>query len=233
MDRFNQFYNEEPEWKILMKNKIAFCSLAFGELYVAQLNRLKESILNIYPDADLFFYNEAFPKGAQTMDASMYGFKPHVIAQALNVGFEKIIFFDPAMILLGKLNYYDELLKKYSILAVQDDTLLSSVTSDKCLSYFGVERDWLIGKHLVGGSFYYFDFTQDITKKIFAEWKAAEEAGIFGSQMEQASGQLQGHRNDETVLAMCLYLNGKTPLPYTGSKYNWDENPIMVKKHFK
>lgn len=216
-----------------MKNKIAFCSLAFGELYVAQLERLKESILNIYPDANLFFYNETFPEGAQAMDASLYGFKPHVITQALNKGFEKIIFFDPAMILLDRLDYYDDLLKKYSVLAVQDDTLLSNVTSDKCLNYFGVDRDWLIDKHLVGGSFYYFDFSQDITKIIFNQWKLAEEFGIFGSQQEQASGQLQGHRNDETVLAMCLYRNGKTPLPYTGSRYNWDTNPLMIKKHFK
>lgn len=215
-------------------NNIAFCCVAFGEKYIEQQIRLKESILNIYPNANLFFWTGGdLPIGSQAFLASLYGFKPHAVTAAYNAGFKKIVFFDPAIILLDKLDYYDTLLKEYGVLAVRDEQKLIGVTSDNCKKYFDLDDNWLENKYLVGGSFYYFDFETDLCKKIFADWKLAEEKGIFGSQDEQSTGHLQGHRSDETVMAICLYKNGSKPLPYVGSRYNWDENPIMIKKHFK
>ena len=82
-------------------------------------------------------------------------------------------------------------------------------------------------------SFYYFDFETQLAKDIFSQWKLAEEKGIFGSQDEQSVGLLQGHRMDETVMSICMYKNGIEPMTYTGSRYNWDSNAIMIKKHFK
>ena len=214
--------------------KIAFVCVAFGDKYIEQQVRLKESILNIYPNADLFFWTGGdLPIVSQTFYASLYGFKPHGVTAAYNAGFTKIVFFDPAVILLDKLDYYDDLLKEYGVLAVQDDTKLKTVISKDCINYFGIDDDWLDGKNLVGGSFYYFDFEVESCKKIFSEWKLAEEKGVFGSQEQQAQGLIGAHRSDETVMAICLYRNGSKPLPYSGSRYNWDANPIMDKKHFK
>ncbi len=214
--------------------KIAFVCLAFGEKYIAQQERLKESILKIYPDADLFFWTgDELPVGAQSFSASLYGFKPHAVTAAYNAGFKKIVFFDPAVILKDKLDYYDDLLKEYGILAVRDESKLGGVISKDCISYFNITDEWLEGKYLVGGSFYYFDFDIESCRNAFAEWKLAEEKGIFGSQDQQSHGLIGTHRSDETVMAICLYRNGSKPLPYGGSRYNWDVNPIMVKEHFR
>ena len=88
-------------------------------------------------------------------------------------------------------------------------------------------------QHAANTSFYYFDFENEKARNIFSEWKLAEEHGIFGSQDDLSKGLLQSHRNDETVMSICMYRNGVEPMSYSGSRYNWDANPIMIKKHFK
>lgn len=72
-----------------------------------------------------------------------------------------------------------------------------------------------------------------MTWEVFRTWEKAEAKGIFGSQDEEAAGRLQGHRADETCLALALYKHNLQPMPYTHSRYDKDRNPILVKEHFK
>ena len=215
-------------------DKIAFCSLAFGDhRYLEQIDRLEGSIKTHYENPNLFFYRNSYPKTSQSFDDSFYGFKVHVIQEAIDAGFKKIIWFDPAMILMQKnLDYYDAILENHPVIAIKDDHKLKPFINERCKNYFGINDEWLVEKdaHLLGGSFYYFDFDKDFTKKVFTEWKDAEANGIFGNTNQHDVGN---HRMDETCLSVCLYKNGSSPLKYSGSRYNWDENPILTKQHFK
>ena len=86
--------------------------------------------------------------------------------------------------------------------------------------------------HLVGGSLYYFDFNQPKCQKIFDEWAESERRGIFGSMKEQCGEELQGHRSDETMMALFLYKHGSKP--FTGAtRYNWEKGGVILKQHFK
>ena len=213
---------------------VAFCSLAFGDYrYLEQIDRLEASIKNKYENPNLFFYRNSYPNGSYTFNDSFYGFKVHAVQEAINAGFKKVIWLDAAMILDKKeIEYYDEVLERYPVIAVKDDNKLIKHINDRCKNFFNINDEWLNEKdaHLVGGSFYYFDFEKELAKNIFTDWKTAESNGIFGNSRQSDVG---AHRMDETCMAVCLYKNGSSPLPYGESRYNWDVNPVFIKEHFK
>lgn len=212
-------------------NEVCFVSVAFGPLYVDQQDRLVKSILEIYLDANLHFYRDALPIGSKPFFDSLYGFKPHAIMEARRKGYTKIVWLDPAMILMGPI---DDLLK-YEIMAVQDDHKLAQFISDQYLSLNELTRNNLMDMpwHLIGGSLLYFDFHSQKTCDIFNSWLLDEMNGLFGSQDQQAREQLQGHRNDETCLAMSIYKHGLKPSSGSDVRYCTEANPMFTKKHFK
>ena len=209
---------------------VVFCSVAFGEEYVKQQHRLKDSIKAIYPKANQLFYINELPPGSKPFRDSLYGFKPHLVFEAKKE-YSKVIFLDPAMILVGKIDR----LFPFQMIAVKDDSVLHNVVSNKTLQYYRLsnleikENEW----HLVGGSFYYFDFTTKVANDIFNTWFTAEVNGLFGSQQEAASEQLQGHRYDETLMALAMYFNGIEPQRADEVGYCITNNSIWQKKHFK
>lgn len=218
-----------------MSKEIAFVSVAFGDKrYIEQQERLKHSILLIYPDAPLYFWTNEMPPGARSMSDSLYGFKPHAVAHALKQGHKKIMFFDPAIILMKPIDFYQEKVKEYGVCCARDDNKLSPFCDDRSLREYGLIREDIKDWHLVGGSFYYFDFNVLLSEVIFNTWLSSERIGLFGSQKEQASGQLQGHRNDEAMMAIALYRHGSKPMS-DDVRYNCEnkEVEIIAKKHFK
>lgn len=211
---------------------VVFVSVAFGFEYLKQMDRLQKSILAKYPEANLLFFDNGLPNGSKAFLDSLYGFKPHAIAEARNQGFNKVIWLDPAMILVDKVN---DLVDFPTMVAVKDDTRLYNVVSDKCYSYFGLDANYVAFKnwHLVGGSLYFFNFDRPKDNIILDTWLNAERAGIFGSQHEAASEQLQGHRYDEAVMALAMYMKGVEPVGADQIRYCISENPMFIKKHFK
>lgn len=210
---------------------VVFCSVCFGDpRYFEQMEKLKESILSFYPDANLMFFRGFYPPGSRDFYHSLYGFKPHAVLAAKEK-FNKVVWLDPAMVMVDKI---DDLMK-FTMMAVKDDNVLFNVVSDACYLHFGItkkevfEKDW----HLVGGSIYYFDFEKESANKIFNRWYRAEIAGMFGSQEEQASERLQGHRMDEAVMALAMYEEGIEPVSADEARYCWAKNPMFIKKHFK
>ena len=218
-----------------MSENVAYCCVAFGDKrYIEQQARLKHSILQIYPDAPLFFWTNEMPPGARSMNESLYGFKPHAVRAALDAGYQKICFFDPAIILVKPVDHYLNIVKDYGVLAVHDDNKLSPFCYDKALNIYGLTRAAIKDWHLVGGSFYFFDFDMELCHTIFNKWYLDETMGYFGSQKEQASEQLKGHRNDEAMMALSLYTSGSRPIN-DDHRYNCEnmDVEILTKKHFK
>lgn len=220
-----------------MINQVCFVCQAFGKLnygddrYVEQQSRLKESILSIYPDANLLFYTNSLPDGARPFHISLYGLKVHCIEQAWKNGFTKVIWLDPAMILTDKI---DDLFK-FRLVAVKDDNKLTGLISEKAIEYFNIDKEEMTSKdwRLVGGSLYYFDFDFELTQKIFQMWKKSEIRGMFGSQYEAASELINGHRNDESCMAAAIYLNGHEPTDAFKVRYCIEDNAMFRKNHFK
>lgn len=213
-----------------MVKDVCFASVAFGPQYIEQQIRLKKSILSIYPDANILFWTNELPKGSKDFLESLYGFKVHAVHEARKQ-FSKVIWLDPAMILTGHITKF----ANYSVIAVKDDSVLWNVTSDKVYRHYGIRKEEVMahGWHLVGGSFYYFDFDQQDANQVFNMWYNAEIKGLFGSQQEAASERLQGHRYDETLMAYAMYFNHIEPQRADEVGYCISENSIFQKKHFK
>lgn len=209
-----------------------FVSVAFGDRrYIEQQKILKESILKIYPDAPLYFWTDEMPPGSRPFHKSLYGFKPHAVKFARDAGYDKVVFFDPACILMDRINYYDYLSIDHGVIAIQDDNKLNSFCYDRALKPFGLKRSQISKWHLVGGSFYYFNFETTLAWNIFEKWSECERLGYFGSQEDQASGKLHGHRSDEAIMSLALYTSGGRPLS-EDTRYRCD-GCIIDKKHFK
>lgn len=211
---------------------LAVCSLAFGERYTWRLGRLKETLQNTNPTVPFLSWSETLPPGARPFNESMYGFKPWCIQYALDQGYNKIAFIDCTCVVQDDLSYYDQFTDEHGVLAVQDDNKLTGFCSDRALKYINKKRNYLHDKHLVGGSLYYFDFNNPLCQRIFDLWITAEKNDLFGSQREEASERLQGHRSDETMMALMLYEAGSKP--FTGAtRYNWENGGVVQKAHFK
>lgn len=214
--------------------RLAFATVAvnsknYGDAYLVQQERLIKSIQLHHPEAEIFRWSNSYPPGARDWLTSSYGFKPHAVQAAREAGYTRIVYMDSAMILQAPLDC-QPLTEKYGVLAVKDDSNLAQVTSNNACKLYGVTREWLEGKNLVGGSFYYFDFESKLCEGIFGLWKWGEQNNAFGSQDEESAGLLQGHRHDEACMAICLYQYGSRPVTYEEVGY---QGRIMKKEHFR
>lgn len=208
---------------------IAFCSVAFGDQrYLDQQTRLIESIEKHHPESIGFHWANELPAGSPKFLDSLYGFKVHAVVHALNEGYDRILWLDPACFLLGRVDYLFDLCPAHGVVAVKDDNKLPS--SNTALEHFGYSRADIADFHLVGGSVYAFHFPY--SKQVFRMWYDAERRGIFGSQYAAASEKLQGHRYDETCMALSLYKHGFEPVGPDKASYNF-EGAAIIKKHFK
>lgn len=210
-----------------MNNDIIILSVAFGERYIEQQTRLHQSITEQYRGTTQHMpWCNTWPPGSRTHKESLYGFKVHAIKYALNEGFKKIIWLDTACILQQPVDYWFTL--DQPVLAARDDNKLKGLVSDKALRYFGFSScpDHL---HLVGGSVYVWDFNHPAAEKIFHTWAKAEAEGLFGAAHEK----LGGHRHDEALLSLSMFVHGYEPMACDVMRYNSGPESVIVKKHFK
>lgn len=208
---------------------ICFISVAFGdERYIAQQKRLIDSINATHPEAKQIHWTNELPDGSTAFLNSLYGFKVHAVLHAFNEGYERILFLDPACIVLQRLDFLFDLCDACGVVAIKDDNHLPC--SDTALAHFGYRREDIADFHLVGGSMYAFKFPGSYS--VFRMWYDAERRGIFGSQYEAASEKLQGHRYDETCMALSLYKHGFKPVGPDVGSYNF-EGAAIIKQHFK
>jgi hypothetical protein len=226
-------------------DEVIFTSYCFGDAYLNQQVRLRESILSVYPEANLHFVNEPEETGKPKFQQSLYGFKVNLVKECLQKGFKKIVFFDAAICLNGPIDYWFDIIKYCGVLAPVDRQVLSNVSSDACLKYLNINRGDLLDKNLAGGSVYVFDFDTEKCQKIFYEWARMEGAGMFGTQDDLSHDRLQSHRMDETCMALAMLLNGVKPLSHDEIKYAYEHpetkqmhggllnTPIVIKRHFK
>lgn len=210
-------------------DNLVFTSVAFGQAYLDQQRRLKQSILDLYPEAIINFYYDCMPPGARPMNTSLYGFKPHAVLESLKLG-QRVLWLDPAMIMVDK-QMRD--LTSLPLAVVQDDHKLSPFCSDQALAYFGQTRESIKDVHLLGGSLIYFDFRFQQTRDVFDLWLQAEKDNMYGGAGQRHTGSEREHRSDETILALAMHHYSMKPVSGARIRYCIAENPMFIKKHFK
>lgn len=198
--------------------------------------RLTKSILTVYDSARSFFWSDdpsdsPWPPGAKPHEESLYGFKVHAIRHAMDKGYKKIIWVDPACILHKPVQYYFEEPGMPAVTVVRDDNKLINFISDKAMRYY--DNPDIEGQHLVGGSLYVFDFNRPEAHMVFDSWAKAERDGMFGTSKEAASEQINKHRNDESCLAISLMMAGIPSVGHDVARYCNGPDSIWQKIHFR
>lgn len=206
-----------------------FVSVAFGQAYLDQMTRLKKSILDLIPNTNILFYYDCMPPGARSMEKSLYGFKPHAIAEAKK-NFKRVVWLDPAMILIDT-NFDD--MTRFPLAAVRDDHKLNPFISNQALEAYGVTRAQIEDFHLVGGSLYYFDFRIGVVEDVFNMWLESEKRNLYDGQGQRHTGATRGHRSDEALMALAMFKHGVNPVLGHEVRYCTENNPMFIKKHFK
>ena len=189
-----------------MKNCIV--SVAFRQPYLAHSKRQEEEIKGV----DTMYYRDQLPykDGIHTEDivshfqASLYGFKPHAIQRARNLGYTKIVWFDPSTLPTVDVSVLFKSLDTHPMIVRKGDNPLSKMTNQKAKDWFGVTEGDLVGVNHIGGTVYGFNFNDPKVCEVFELWKKAEEEGIFGNQ----DSFMAGHWCDESCLALAMLCFG-------------------------
>jgi hypothetical protein len=202
-----------------------------------------DSIKKIYPDANMMMWatesrdsahpSASVPPGYTNHATSTYGFKVHCVRNCIDAGYKKVIFLDAAMTLQAPLDSIMSLAHKHGVLATVGGAELQNVTSDRCLEFIEKTREDVTGIQMVGGSIYVFDFTNPVAMKVFEYWENLEHNGMFGSEEDHSRGRLQGHRQDETCMALAMHeygipIVGYDEIGYRGIGADGDENAPFI-----
>lgn len=212
-----------------MESDFCFLNVSFGDRYVRTQERLKDSILKIYPDANLFFWMDELPPGSKPFVNSLYGFKVHAINYARERGFKKVVWIDTCSVLRHPIECLWDQVWCYGAYAVADEVTVKRYCSQKLQEIYKIPNDL----KLVGGSLYLFDFDCHKSNLIFDSWAKMEAAGHFGDMdliMNEKNDGIDkcGHRMDETCMALSMWLHNSTPIPRDTAKYDW----VISKEHF-
>ena len=135
---------------------------------------------------------------------SLYGFKPHAIQRAIDLGYKKIIWLDPSVLPITDMKYLIDELDTNPLLIVEGDAKIVDMCNQKALNWFGFNTEDLKDVKHLGGTIYCFNFNDEKTMEVFNLWKKAEEEGIYGTQDEF----MLGHWADETCMALAIHKVG-------------------------
>lgn len=214
------FYNRSDN----MKKAIVSC--AVGDYYTPFLKKQAEEIKRFCPNDDHIYWSGHFPPHSRTHHQSVYGFKVHAIIEAMNRGYEQVMWIDSAFYPITTLDPLWDIITDRGVFVLKDSLLLAHHTFPRVMSYFGetyeslIEKQWTIS----GGSPYGFNFTKPIARKIFEEFYQAERDNTFGTAEEisiSSSGNYRGHRMDETVMGFIHAKNNFPLLTVEDHKNGW------------
>ena len=183
-------------------------SVAFRQPYLAHSKHQEEEIKGV----DTIYYRDQLPHkdGVHTEDIvshfqkSLYGFKPHAIQKARDLGYKKIVWFDPSTLPTCSVSVLFESLDRHPLIVRTGDHDIKDMCNQKSVKWFGLEPSDLEGHKHIGGTVYGFNFEDSITCEIFELWKKAEQEGIFGNQDEF----MAGHWADEACLSLAMIVFG-------------------------
>lgn len=197
-----------------MDNKLKTCivSVAFRQPYLRHSKVQEETIRKSNPEIDYLCFRDQLPvkNGIETNDVvgtfqkSLYGFKPHAIQRAIDVGYKKIIWLDPSVLPTCNMNTLVDSLDEHPMIVITGDAFTKDMTNQKVKDWFCVTDNDLGETKNVGGTMYAFNFFDMRVRKAFDLWKSCEEAGMFGDQ----ESFMRGSWADESAMSICLYKLG-------------------------
>lgn len=197
------------------ESKECIVSVAFREPYLRHSANQERAIKMLCPDVDLIYFRDELPtkdgiikgdtgKIVSHFQSSLYGFKPHAIKYAYDLGYRKIVWLDPSVLPLTSPKVLMDSLDEYPMITRSGEHGILEMTNQKAKDYFGFNsyNDTFLKLYRhIGGTIYGFNFNDKRIEEVFRLWKKAEEDGIFGTQDDF----MKGHWADESCMVFCMY----------------------------
>lgn len=207
-----------------MQNKTCIVSVAFRNPYVQHMDKLVEFIKNDAQPVDMLFFKDELPSKdgiikediVTHFQKSLYGFKPHAIQQAIEMGYEKIIWLDPSILPTVSLKVLIDALDEHPMVVRTGDAPITKMTNARVKKWFDVTDADLEGVKHIGGTIYCFNFNNLKTREVFDLWRLAEIEGMFGDQDEFMKGDCWA---DESAMVLSLHKIGV--LQYWEEKFTY------------
>lgn len=208
-----------------MKNKTCICSVAFRQPYLNHNLKQAETISADGSDVDFLYFRDRLPMNGvvhednivEQFQKSLYGFKPHAIQKAIDMGYEKIIWLDPSVLPTVSMQVLIDSLDENPMIVRSGEEWLPKMCNAKAKNYFNVTDEEIKDEHSVAGTVYCFNFNDPKTVEVFELWKKAEMDGIFGTQDDFMKGN---NWADEMALSLSMF---KLGIP----KY-WEQNFLFL-----
>lgn len=184
-------------------DKIAIVNFA-NRGYIRLQASLKNSIINKFPSADLFLFNEFSQINSPPHSESPYAFKIYAIDHVRNLGYDIVIWIDSCQRLVADPSNFINNIKDVGVYLQQDGWACGQWANDKTLQWFNITRDNAMNISAVYACIMGFDFRKEIAHDFLKQWNLAQKAGLFvgkwnnKEKTESLDERCLGHRHDQT-----------------------------------
>lgn len=193
-------------------------NLATGPHIKGQV-RLKHELDKFWNEPVLLFQNEAQVKAPLHL-ANAYAFKVYCIDEAIERGYEQILWLDASVYPIKDPTPVFDWLSLKGIFLEEAGHYVGQWCNDRTLEYFGITRDEAMTMPMFSGGFIGLDFRKPKSHEFFFNWKKAMQDGMF-------HGSWADHRHDMTVGSIIAnqmnlvkdYSRGGHFFAYTGPGY--------------
>jgi hypothetical protein len=192
--------------------------------YIQMQQRLKQSLEKTGFDGDVFCYNhEEHINGAcpyhKSDDPNLhakgrvvpYAFKAYAIQEAINKGYENVIWMDAAIYASKSIQPFIDEVEKHGY-AFFDNVGFSvgDYTSDKCLEKNGWSREKAFDSKMIMACVFGLNTKNPKAMEFFNRYKKAADDGSYIGSWHNTNGEVssdlrvKGHRHDQSVASMII-----------------------------
>lgn len=173
-----------------------------------------------------------YPEGCPTHKEIPYGFKPHLVVQAMDAGFDQVLWMDAACVPVRSLVRLWYEIERDGCALPLSHLSIGEWCADSALAPLGVMREQVMAmKPSIWACVMGFDFRNPLTREFVRRWHGLSLDGVtfhgaWTNEIMQASKnrRVKGHRHDQTAATVLAYQMG---LPFNINVVEYDSINIM------
>ncbi len=150
---------------------------------------------------------EKLPSNARSHHVSPYGFKVHVIKDAIAKGFKQVVWADSAVFLKKSPELFFQMVAEKGLVVLGHGDKLGPWVNDKSLIKFGFTREEVKEKWLLSGTIFGIDADSEEAQQFINELCEYEQADWFCEDGQKPSSDFHQHRHDEAIMSLLVLKN--------------------------
>lgn len=190
--------------------KFCIVNAAWGDGYVNIQNRLVQSLRFYGYDGEILTWQNCFPNDnyAKEGDGYIYNLKAAAIEEAINKGFDSILWLDASFFAVHNIQPIIDHIEKYGYYFINNGYRASEECSDKCLEYFRLTRDEAEKIPMISSGIMGLNLKNYIGHNLATQFIKSAKDGVFlGSRRhnnQSADPRFLHHRQDQSAMSCII-----------------------------